>query len=264
MRTGLAILLLLVPLARAQMDLGSAFYVASLSVPAVAGGAGPTNTLAWYIGDTATTQGSSNAVTSWTDNGANGWHLTNKVAAAMPLRTNTLNGHQVLSFLAQTNYLMSQLFTNGAVSECWIVSSNLNAIAFGGTAPFIAQYSGTFIQRIVGASAGAGIFRWDLNAGVTLAGPNTFGSGSVNWRIWMIAWAGANTVAYTNNVLYNAGDSGGATRSSVQVGYVGTATSGQIATDYAELIFYNGTNTGANRLFIYQYLTNKYGSAPFK
>lgn len=243
----------------AREDLRRPEFLAGLTTSVSGGPFAPTNMQSWYR-DAYITTNSSNAVIQWSDQSGNNWNLTNfAFLNRTPFQSNTLNGNPVLSFITGA-FLGVAGGSNGPTCEFWAVCKNRTNNAAGGTlGPFITSPDASHyhnILPIVGA-------QWRINAGAYLLGP-TVATFVTNWHVFMCRFDNnGNAQIWTNGVL---AAGGGSTGTQYQNGTYVNSTQNLsdlgCRTDYAEMIFYNGTNNAANTALIFNYLTNRYALGP--
>ena len=223
------------------------FYVARMqalqSVPAFF----PTNVgtpFAWFNPDSVS-NAAGTVIASWTNECNAALILTNTTGIKIPLSSNR-NNHATL------------VFTNSYLSAYnWEIPQRIEFWAALNIQPDTA--SERFIWR---STNGFVTFSYTTTGNLKLvcnANAQTNFLATNNWMTMCVVLDGARNAVLTNNVMCLSGVTGNIGLTNMVIGS-GTIAAGGTALrmDLGDLIVYSETNTGANRLLIHQYLTNKY------
>ena len=212
----------------------------------------------WWVGPDAVSTNASNVVFYWPDKSGQARHLTNNYLGRMPFKTNTLNGLSVVTF-GLTNFLYTQFYTNNAEAEWWGVL-NFHALPTGsGILVYGGDAGGTTFQRITHNS-----FNSWYSQGANLTSAPGWWAFTDRWVIYMWKWGNLFFLLKTNNVQCIVGNAGssGAGPGGLMLNTDRTTAGSGYACKWAELIFYNKTNTVAHATKVYQYLKTKWGTSP--
>ena len=257
-RLALFLTLLLAFNLTAREDLRRPEFLAGLTTSVSGGPFAPTNTLAWYR-DSYVTTNSSNAVIQWVDLSGHNNHLSNVIALnRSPFQSNTLNGKPVLTFIA-SSFLTTATASNGTTCEFWAVVKCKTNSAPSYMAPLVTGPDGVNFHNILPVRGA----QWRINAGSYLLGP-TVATFVTNWYVYMCRFDNnGNAQIWTNGVLAaGAGTTGTQYALGITVNTTQSTTDAGCFSDWAEAIFYNGTNNAVNSSNIFNYLTNRYALGP--
>jgi hypothetical protein len=236
--------------------------VPSTATPVVTGSASSTPPVTtgmqlWFEADTeATADGQ--PLTLWHDKSGNGRDLTAAAAAAPVVHRAGLNGRATVEFdgLSSMMKTYGSTFTIGQPSTFFIVYRSLDPNT--AVRAFVFDSRNSTLRQTFGRPALAQIRLYanaDLDfAGITYPFPA--------FQVWTGTFNGVSSAVWRNGALVGSGNAGGSVMSGFAVG--GLSTTGTGAYDLghsqiAEIVYYAGALSAADRQAVINWLNLKYG-----
>ncbi|MDX6471772.1 MAG: trimeric autotransporter adhesin, partial [Gaiellaceae bacterium] len=197
------------------------------------------------------------AVTRWSDHSGFARDLTAADAGAAPtFRAGAVNGRPALEFDGAHSLLKTygSAFTIAQPDTFFIVYRDLAAAGSGSA--FVFDSTNSSVRQLLGRGTGENV---EMYADVALTAPATFPF--AGFDLWSGTFAGGTSSLYRNGALTAQGRAGSASLAGFTLGAL--STSGPYGYDYghtlvAEVLWYSGTITPAQRQSITDWLTQRY------
>lgn len=229
-------------------------FVGSLATASVAAPTWyPTNVgtaISWYRADTFYTNGTTITVK---DECSNAWNLT-QATPSHGVYTNAMDGKAYLYFSKTDDYSHLSNADLDNINQPWEVTMLCRIRSFTSNGKVFYATTSSYYE-----DPGSGLERLELSSGGYMTG--SYGYPTNLWVLMVVQGNGANSIIYTNNVIYKSDNAGtGKLGKGFHLG--GQADfAGQGAIDIAQVVIYSPTNSAADRNTIYNYFKTNYPSA---
>ena len=194
-------------------------------------------------------------VGNWTNQGSDASAFVQNTADYMPLlKLNIVNGQSVLRFDGVNDYLVGS-FTGGISqpSTLFVVAQLAAGSVNDGAIHAIIDGDDSSRESRVIQYSGVNPDAWRITAGTALTGGDSDG----NWNIWTVLWNGATSQFWLNGLSEASGNAGAEAPNGLTIGAqynVAVPWSG----DIAEILWYPGNLSDADKNEVGQYLATKY------
>ena len=207
----------------------------------------------WYEADRLSA-GEGQAVSQWDDLSGNGRDLTAFDNNAAPtMRRNALNGRAAIEFNGTNSLLKTygSTFTISQPDTYFVVYKSLDSTG----SHFVFDSTNSNVRQLVGLAGSVTEMYANIALNATTAYPFP------NYQLWSGTFNGASSSIWKNGTQVGAGNAGGSALSGLAVG--GLSTSGQYGYELshslvAEILFYSGSLTAAERQSVSDWLNQKY------